>query len=160
MVRHVPVWIVAVVTSLLLTYVVVTPDNDHGTAPSGAVSALMAVSASGGAARATRLATASSFVPAAATMRDAESTIEPGGPLGISVRGCRHQAPSRWAGGNCLRCLSLLRGAGKRLSCAVAASVLSSSESSATSPTRAGAERHGPAGAALLSLPQLQVFRC
>ncbi len=159
MVRHVPIWIAAMVTAFLLTHVVVTPDGDHGAAPSSAVSAFMAISTSGSAARAARTAATSSTTPAVATVWDTETNVDPGGTVDISVRGCRHQAPARWAGGGCPQCLSLLRGPGQRLPCAAAASALSSPGASAKSPARAGAERHRAAGAAP-SLPQLQVFRC
>ncbi|WP_344926182.1 hypothetical protein [Streptosporangium carneum] len=146
-------------TAFLLTHVVVSSDGDHETAPSSAVSAFMAISSPRGAAWAARTAAAASAVPAALAMREAETNADPSGTVDVSVRGCRHQAPSRWAGGRCSQCLSLLRGPGQRLPCAATASSLSSLGTSAQSPVRTGTERRGATGVAP-SLPQLQVFRC
>lgn len=165
MARHVPAWIMAVVTAFLLTNIVVAPDGDRRTAPPSAVSAFMTITASGGTARAVRApaapSAASAVVPAAASRapgREAEPNPDQSGTE-PSARGCRNQAPARWSGGTCPQCLSP-RGHGRRHPCAATASALPSPGASApATASRPGAGRREAAVAAP-SQARLQVFRC
>ncbi|MBB4915621.1 hypothetical protein ACFY19_07095 [Streptosporangium saharense] len=163
MARHVPAWIMAVVTAFLLTNIVVAPDGDRRTAPPSAVSAFMTITASGGTARAVRASAApsaaSAVVPAAASRapgREAEPNPDQGGTE-PSARGCRNQAPARWSGGTCPQCLSPH---GRRHPCAATASTLPATGASASATaSRPGAGRREAAVAAP-SQARLQVFRC
>ncbi|MFI7532507.1 hypothetical protein [Streptosporangium sp. NPDC049376] len=157
MARHVPAWIMAVVTAFLLTNVVVAPDGDRRTAPPSAVSAFMTIFTSGGTggtARTVRAASASAPGVSATPRgpgREAEPNPDHGG-TDLPTRGCRHQAPARWAGGP--QCLSPLRGPGQHMTTA-----LPSPETSTRSLSRPGAGRRETAVAAP-SQSRLQVFRC